>query len=427
MKLSEVNVNKNIVYNALGVFFPLVAAAFAIPFLNSTLEGEGFSLVLIIWAIIGYFSLFDFGVGRALTFSISEIHPSRQSEISSYIKGGLSIVVLTSIIGSILVFAFAEFVVGDWYKMSENIKLDAKFSLFICAIAVFPTTITAGLRGALEGLNKYLFSNINRSILGIGMFVAPVISIINHGSSLVAIALYLLAIRIFVMFLAFLQLKDYLFIKSTIGIKEVINKLFGYGMWVSLSGVISPLLLYGDRLFLGGIIGLNLIGPYATVQEAVIKLLVIPGSMASALFYEFSSSKNSLVAIKEMSLRYKKKLSILMLVIVLIIIFFGRSALSLWINDDFASSAYIPLILMSIGIFFNSIALIPHTVLSSMGEVSFIAKAHLLELILIIPAVFYFTVNYGLVGAAFVWAIRPILDYFLLNYKATSILSRADL
>ena len=216
---------------------------------------------------------------------------------------------ITSTLGAFLVIAFAEYVVGDWYKMSDIVKKEAKMALLLSAIAVFPTTITAGLRGALEGLNKYLYSNINRSILGVGMFMAPVISIMNHGSSLVVIALYLLGIRISVMFLAFFQLKKYIFVNTNIAIKEVVSKLFGYGMWVSLSGVISPLLLYGDRLFLGGIIGLNLIGPYATVQEALIKLLVIPGSMASALFYEFSSSKNSTSAINDMANGYKKKLS----------------------------------------------------------------------------------------------------------------------
>ena len=425
MKLSEVNVNKNIIYNALGVFFPLLAAAYAIPFLNESLNKEEFSLVFIIWAIIGYFSLFDFGIGRALTFSISEINHNKKSEITSYIKGGLIIVVLTSILGSLLVFAFAEFVVGDWYKMSEYTKQDAKISLFIAALAVFPTTVTAAFRGALEGLNKYLYSNINRSILGVGMFLAPVMSIINHGSSLIVIAIYLFFIRFFVMILAIAQLKNYLFVNSSIKLNEIISRLFGYGMWVSLSGVISPLLLYGDRLFLGGIIGLNLIGPYATVQEAVIKLLVIPGSMASALFYEFSSSKNSEKAIKEMALSYKKKLSLLMLLIIFMIVLFGKSGLSLWIDDDFASNAYIPLVFMSIGIFFNSIALIPHTVLSSLGEVSYIAKAHSLELILMIQDVFYFTNNYGIVGASFVWAIRPILDYFLLDHRAKKIVNQA--
>ena len=426
MKLSEINANRNIIYNALGVFFPLLAAAFAIPYLNSSLTNEGFSLVLIIWAIIGYFSLFDFGIGRALTFSISEIDTIYKSKITSFIKGGLLIVIFTSFIGAILVVVFAEYIVGDWYKMSDDIRAESKIALYVSAVAVFPTTITACLRGALEGLNKYLFSNINRSILGVGMFIAPVISIINHGSSLIVISTYLLIIRIFVMFMAFFQLKNYLFVKSSIELKVIIRNLFGYGMWVSLSGVIAPLLLYGDRLFLAGIIGLALIGPYATVQEAIIKLLVIPGSMASALFYEFSSSKNSLVEIKKMSQNYKKKLSFLMFFIVIIIILFGKNTLSAWISEDFASNAYIPLVFMSIGIFFNSIALIPHTILSSKGEVSFIAKAHLLQLILMIPAVFYFATNYGLIGAAIVWATRPILDYILLNFKASTILKVAN-
>lgn len=48
-----------------GAGLPMIVGVVAIPFLISKLGMERFGILTILWAIIGYFGLFDFGVGRA--------------------------------------------------------------------------------------------------------------------------------------------------------------------------------------------------------------------------------------------------------------------------------------------------------------------------------------------------------------------------
>src|SRR5713101_8834257 len=57
--------------NLAGLGLPLVAAIFTIPVLIRNLGDERFGLLTLIWAIVGYFGLFDFGLGRALTQQLS--------------------------------------------------------------------------------------------------------------------------------------------------------------------------------------------------------------------------------------------------------------------------------------------------------------------------------------------------------------------
>ena len=56
MKPNYLNVHKNTIFNVLGTILPLLAAIYSIPILNKELNSEEFSLLLIAWAIIGYFS-----------------------------------------------------------------------------------------------------------------------------------------------------------------------------------------------------------------------------------------------------------------------------------------------------------------------------------------------------------------------------------
>ena len=49
----------------MGSLIPMVVALVAIPIMLEKLGLERFGLLTLAWLIVGYFSLFDFGLGRA--------------------------------------------------------------------------------------------------------------------------------------------------------------------------------------------------------------------------------------------------------------------------------------------------------------------------------------------------------------------------
>ena len=51
---------------------PVLAAVVAIPILVHRLGADRFGVLTISWAIAGYFGLFDFGLGRALTKAMAQ-------------------------------------------------------------------------------------------------------------------------------------------------------------------------------------------------------------------------------------------------------------------------------------------------------------------------------------------------------------------
>ena len=58
---------RNTILNVLGYGLPMLVAIFAIPLLVKGLGTERFGILTLAWVIIGYLSLFDLGLGRALT------------------------------------------------------------------------------------------------------------------------------------------------------------------------------------------------------------------------------------------------------------------------------------------------------------------------------------------------------------------------
>ena len=58
---------KNTIWNLIGQAAPALAAVFTVPILIHGLGTERFGVLTLIWLIVGYFSIFDLGLGRALT------------------------------------------------------------------------------------------------------------------------------------------------------------------------------------------------------------------------------------------------------------------------------------------------------------------------------------------------------------------------
>ena len=51
----------------------MIIGLLVIPYLDKNLGIERIGLLTIFWSLIGYFSVFDFGLGRAITQKISTI------------------------------------------------------------------------------------------------------------------------------------------------------------------------------------------------------------------------------------------------------------------------------------------------------------------------------------------------------------------
>src|SRR5258708_9530063 len=58
---------RNVIWNLVGSGAPMIVAVFCIPILIRGLGTARFGVLTLAWALIGYASLFDLGLGRALT------------------------------------------------------------------------------------------------------------------------------------------------------------------------------------------------------------------------------------------------------------------------------------------------------------------------------------------------------------------------
>src|SRR5437867_13017999 len=99
---------RNGVWNVVGQSLPLVVALFAIPQLIETLGTDRFGLLTIVWAAIGYFGLFDLGLGRALTKLVAErLGRGHTEELPRLVWTALGLIAVLGVVAAALVAALA--------------------------------------------------------------------------------------------------------------------------------------------------------------------------------------------------------------------------------------------------------------------------------------------------------------------------------
>ena len=412
-------VAKNTTYNLLGYGIPLALAIIFIPMLIKQLGYEKFGILNLAWVVIGYFSFLDFGIGKSLTKIIAEkIGLNQQKEIPEYFWTSLILMLGFSVIVSFFLFLAVPYLVNNFFKITEELKIESSNAFYALIISIPIVTTTAGLRGVLEAYQKFGIINVFRTILGGFTFITPLICLIfTNNLFWIVISLIILRSIIWILYFFACIKVNPSFKSKVIFNTNLFKDVIKLSSWITVSNIIGPLFIYLDRFLIGALISVSAITYYATPYEVITKLLLIPGALVGVLFPIFSATYlNDPAFSKSLFKRGIKFIFLLLYPIILIIISFAFEGMNLWVGKDFANNSTFILQMLSFGVLVLSVAYVPFHFLQGIGRPDIPAIVNLVELPFYLLILWYALVNYGINGAAFVWTIRIIIDAGLLIY-----------
>lgn len=419
---------RNTFWNLAGQVAPLLAGLIAIPRLIHGLGTDRFAIVTIAWIVVGYFSFFDLGLGRAMTTMVAQkLATDRHHELPAIIWTANGLMGALGILGGVVLALLSPVLIRDLLKTPASLQTETIRAFDLLGLSVPFVISTAGIRGILEARQKFGLINLARAPMGVATFAAPLL-VIPWTANLTAMVGTLVAVRIvFWGAYAFLALREMPSLLQTIEIDwRLLPMLLSFGLWMTVSNLVSPVMAYLDRFFVGMLLSLTAVAYYATPFEVVTKLLVVPGAVVSVLFPAFST-----VLVGDRSRagllfrRAVKYVIVILFPIVLAIVLFARNALSLWLGPDFALHSTPVLQWLAVGVFVNSLSTIAFALVQGAGRADITGKLHLLELPLYLASVWLLTRHFGIRGTAIAWTIRVIVDGVLLFWVADRLLDRS--
>jgi O-antigen/teichoic acid export membrane protein len=297
--------------------------------------------------------------------------------------------------------------------ISADLQDEVFISLMVAASGIPVATLSNGLRGALEGYERFKESNLARILLGSSIFLFPLIAVLLHGNSLITVTLWLVGAR-FLSCLMFIWLVVKLpsgkFWKAPI-LGNTRKKLFSFGAWMAITNIVSPLLVNADRFLISYLLGAEVVAYYTVPSEVLMRLLVIPAALGSSLFPNIARINHiDPIRVKQQFITYIKIVTALMFTICLIADALAYPLMRIFISEEFASKAWELTTIISIGIFVNGLAYLPYTALHASGNAKPTGILHIFEFIIYIPILITLINQLGLPGAAISWTLRVAAD-----------------
>jgi len=408
---------RNVFLNLVGQIAPMAVALVAIPLLIVGMGTERFGILALAWMGIGYFSLFDLGLGRSLTHLVAErVGAGRDRELPALIWTALALMGGLGLVALVGVWLLADPLVERVLNVPPELRAETRASIVLLAWSLPLVISTAGLRGVLEAVQRFGIVNAIRVPMGIFTFAGPLL-VLPFTNQLPAVVAVLVAGRLiaWVVHLFFcLRTVPGLADRFALRRSEV-PRLLGFGGWVTVSNVVSPLMVYIDRFVIGTVLTMTAVAYYVTPYEVVTKLWLVPTAVMGVFFPAFSSSFRQdaarTAALFDQALR-----AILLFVLppVLAIVAFAPEALAVWVGPDFAQEGAIVARLLAVGLFINCLAHVPFAFLQGVGRPDIPAKLHCAEAVVFLPFLWLLITRYGIAGAAAAWSLRAGLDAVLL-------------
>jgi O-antigen/teichoic acid export membrane protein len=405
------------VWNFMGAGLPGLVAVVSIPPLIHAMGLPRFGMLSLSWIVVGYFGLFDLGLGRAMTQLLSlRIGSGEESAIPSIVWTGTALMACLGILGAAALAGISPWLVNSKLQLPADLREEALVAFLLLATSVPVVIVSTALRGMLEAYQRFDLVNLVRIPTGALTYLAP-LAILPYSVHLPAIVASLVLMRLVacgVYMLACYRMLPRLACVPDLQYQHI-SGMLSFGGWMTLSNIVGPLLLYLGRLLLAVYVSVEAVAYFSTPYDVVINLLIIPTTLVGVFFPMFA--RDAIARPASVRVHYRQALiynMALMLPVALAAFVFARPALSVWIDPGFAEKSYLVARLLAVGVLVNSVGLISQSLVQALGRPDLTAKLHVLELVAYVPYLSWLVGHFGVEGAAVAWLIRVAISTLVL-------------
>ena len=406
----------NALWNVGGQLVSLGVGLVALPILLHALGAARLGVFTLALGLIGFSGLFDLGLSRALTQTVSSSLGMGRSraQVAALVWRVIGLLAGFGVLWLVPLWWAAPFLVDRLFSLSGEMARETMFGLRALALSIPFALAATGAMGTLEGLQQFRLLSLWRMPMSVLQFGLPVIvALIRPDIGWVIAALA--ATRVLWMVLWLTQLYRLLPREpGTTASRDDLRHALHFGGWLSVSNIIGPLMVYADRFYLASLFPPATVAYYTVPFDTAFRTTSLPASAMNALFPEIAGTQTQPEVSTRLLALTHRAVVVLILPPVLLAAVFAHPLLTLWLDAAFATPSTPVLQLLLIGIFINSAARVPYTLLQAHGRANLTAKLHLLELpvfaVLLIAGVQWF----GIAGAALAWTLRVALDTALL-------------
>ena len=407
------SIRRNSAYNLIGLLVPLAVSLVTIPLYLGLIGEARYGVLAIVWLLLGYFGLFDLGLGRATAQRIAALREATDAERAQTFWTALMLNAGIGVLGGLLIWPIATYFFGAVFKIEDALRPEVQAAIPWLVLAVPMAALSGVLSGALQGRERFYELNLI-SIAGTVLFqLLPLAAAMRWGSDLGVLLPAALFARLLTLVVLLDRCKRHVFLgRSVTFARSRAAQLVRFGGWVTVSSLVGPMMTMLDRFIIGAMLGAKAVAYYTVPFQLGERSTVVSSALTSALFPRFASA-----TLQEEQRLAHEGLRVLVVVVTPLAavgILFMETFLSWWISPLFAEQSTRVGQVVLLGFWANSLAIVPYAQLQARGRPDLVAKCHLGEVVPYFGLLYLGLSIFGMVGAALAFSVRVLVDFALL-------------
>lgn len=391
----------------------MAIAIVTVPIYLSYIGAERYGVLAVIWSLLGYFGFIDLGFGRAVAQRMAKFSDASATDRSKLLWTGLVSTFILGILGSALLWLFADFILSHVVQMSPTSRYEAS-SAVIWLLLALPVVLPASvLQGALQARLRFLELN-GTQVLGstLSQLLPLAVAVAGHTGLEHLVPAALLSRLVTFGLMAWFCHKHVPLVGWPCLDRSHLKPMMQYGGWVSVMSVLGPLLVTLDRVVIATLSGAKNVAHYTVPYDLVIKATVISGSVSGALFPRLAAAEKS--SAMDLTLRATTVLMAIMTPVIVVGIFVVQPFLILWVGHSFADESKGVAEIILFGVWANTLVIPLQARLLATENPKIVVKIYLIQIPLYLLMMWAGLTHWGIVGAAAAWSARVLIDDALL-------------
>ena len=402
----------NIIATFLGKGWSALIAVAFVPVYIKFMGIEAYGLVGLFTTLLVLSSGFDLGLSTALARELAGLSTTpRSAEKSRNLAHTFQAICWIFALGPLLLLAyFGYHVGGNWVSgkdLDENTVRNAFLLMGMAVAFQFPFMLySGGLLGLQRQVPLNIFVALLATVRALGAWlmlwlIAPTIQVFFAWQIFVSLLQSVLSGAILWRFLP--KSEERLRIDLS-----AVSRIWRFALGMSLINIFAIALTQVDKLILSAMLPLNEFGYYSLASTIAFGLLMLSAPFFSGLFPRFTQlikEKDS----QGTSRLYHSASQVLAVIAIppcLVIAFFSREILLLWIQDaGIAEEARSLVRLLVLGSALNSLMYIPYALQIAHGWTRLSVIQNFLAVLVLIPLLYIAIERFGAEGAASVWIL----------------------
>lgn len=405
-------VRRNAAINVVGNIIPMLAALVAMPMLLNGLGAPRMGLFALALGLFGFAGIFDLGLGRALTRTVAHhaqdgVAPER---IAPLLRSGLLVVLVMGLAWGTVLWLGSDWIVSRIRVLGDTLRAESHAGLLILACLIPVALLSTSLVGILEGLQRFWRANAIRVPLGVATYLVPAI-VAQWMPTLVAVVGALAIVRLLGMLVLLRAVAMEIPLRATRGPDPLpMAPMWRYTGWLSISNIVGPLMVYGDRYYLATLLPPASIAYYTVPLDTMMRATSLPGAALNAAFPALTRAQSQPGTAQRYFTDANTLLLFAWLVPLAVIGILLPDALRLWLGPEHGQGMLATSRLILAGVLVNGFALVPFNLLQAVGRSDLTAKLHAVELPLFAIGLMLLVTRFGVAGAALAWSLRVAFD-----------------